>query len=139
MKIIRRASAHWAGSGKEGAGTVSTTSGVLSETQYSFNTRFADGIGTNPEELLGAAHAGCFSMKLAFVLQGAGVTAESIDTEAKVILEDAGITTVELDVKVKAPGLSDEQFQVYAQDAKDNCPVSKLFNAQIILQATLLA
>jgi lipoyl-dependent peroxiredoxin len=138
MKIIRRANAHWAGSGKEGVGTVSTTSGVLDQTQYSFNTRFADGIGTNPEELLGAAHAGCFSMKLAFVLQGAGITAESIDTEAKVILEDAGITTIELTVQVKAPGLDDAQFQVYAQDAKDNCPVSKLFNAQINMQASLV-
>lgn len=138
MLIKRRASAHWTGSGKDGKGTLTTQSGVLSDTQYSFNTRFADGIGTNPEELIGAAHAGCFSMKLAFNLQGAGFTADSIDTSAVVILEDSGINKIELTTKVKAEGLSQEKFDELVADAKANCPISKLFNAEILLTSELL-
>jgi lipoyl-dependent peroxiredoxin len=138
MLIKRRASAHWTGSGKDGKGALTTQSGVLSDTQYSFNTRFADGIGTNPEELIGAAHAGCFSMKLAFNLQGAGFAADSIDTSAVVILEDSGINKIELTTKVKAEGLSQEKFDELVADAKANCPISKLFKAEILLTSELL-
>ncbi|TND09724.1 MAG: osmotically inducible protein OsmC [Bacteroidetes bacterium] len=138
MGITRKASARWTGTGKEGNGTMSTHSGVLNNTQYSYNTRFADGIGTNPEELIGAAHAGCFSMKLAFVLVGAGITPESIDTSAEVILDSGAITTINLSTKVKASGLTAEKFAELAADAKANCPVSKLFNATINLEAALV-
>lgn len=137
MAIKRNASAHWAGSGKEGNGSLTTQSGVLSQTQYSFNTRFADGIGTNPEELVAAAHAGCFSMKLAFVLNGAGVTVETIDSSATVVLDNGAITDIYLTTKVSAQGLDAEKFAELADDAKQNCPISKLFNANIHLEATL--
>jgi lipoyl-dependent peroxiredoxin len=138
MVIKRSASAHWEGSGKAGNGGLTTQSGVLSGTQYSFNTRFADGIGTNPEELIGAAHAGCFSMKLAFNLQAAGFTADTIDTSAVVNLENGGINLIELTTKVKAEGLSQEKFEELVADAKANCPISKLFNAEITLVSELL-
>jgi osmotically inducible protein OsmC len=137
MKIKRSGTAHWAGSGKEGEGQLSTPSKVLDHTRYGFQSRFADGPGTNPEELLGAAHAGCFSMKLAFNLQGAGFTARSIDTTATVILEDGVIATVELHSEAQVPGLDDAKFQELAADAKANCPVSKLFKADVILTAVL--
>lgn len=138
MSIKRSASAHWEGSGKEGSGTLTSASGVLSATQYSFNTRFADGIGTNPEELIGAAHAGCFSMKLSFVLQALGHTADSIDTEATVVLDNGAITEIHLVTRATVPGMTAEAFAAAAIDAKDNCPVSKLFNAAISLDATLV-
>ncbi len=137
MQIKRQATAHWAGNGKEGKGTVTTQSGVLKDSQYSFNTRFADGIGTNPEELIGAAHAGCFSMKLAFNFQAAGITPETIDTTSTVILEDGGISTIELVTKVKAD-VDQAKFEELANDAKVNCPISKLFNANITLKAELV-
>ena len=124
--------------GKEGKGTLSSQSTVLSETQYGFNSRFADGIGTNPEELIGAAHAGCFSMKLAFNLTAAEFIPESIDTKATVILEDGSISEVLLDTTVKVPGISAEKFEELVADAKANCPVSKLLNAKITLTSTLL-
>jgi lipoyl-dependent peroxiredoxin len=139
MSIKRSASAHWEGSGKEGSGTLTSASGVLSATQYSFNTRFADGIGTNPEELIGAAHAGCFSMKLSFVLQALGHTADSIDTEATVVLDNGAITEIHLVTRATVPGMTAETFAAAAIDAKDNCPVSKLFNAAISLDATLVS
>jgi len=138
MSIKRSANAVWNGSGKEGKGTVSTASGVLNNSQYSFNTRFEDGIGTNPEELIGAAHAGCFSMKLAFVLQAAGITADSIDTKAIVNLENGAINEIVLHTKVKAANLTAEDFATYANDAKENCPISKLFTANIVLEAELV-
>ncbi|MDX2190103.1 MAG: OsmC family protein [Bacteroidota bacterium] len=138
MQIKRTASALWNGSGKEGKGVLSTASNVLNKTQYSFATRFENGIGTNPEELIGAAHAGCFSMKLAFVFQAAGITAESIETNATVILEDGAIPEVQLSVKVKAPGLDKAKFEEYALDAKTNCPISKLLNAKIVLTTELI-
>ncbi|MDX2001047.1 MAG: OsmC family protein [Chitinophagales bacterium] len=134
----RTASANWQGTGKEGKGKLSTQSGVLSDTQYSFNTRFADGIGTNPEELLGAAHAGCFTMKLSFNLNQAGFTAENIDTKATVSLENGSINQIDLEVKATVPDISAEQFDELAKDAKANCPVSKLFNTNIILTASLV-
>jgi lipoyl-dependent peroxiredoxin len=138
MAIKRSATAHWTGSGKDGKGGLTTQSGVLSDTQYSFNTRFADGIGTNPEELIGAAHAGCFSMKLAFNFQAAGVTAESIDTQAVVILDDGAIGHIELTTKVKIAGLSQEKFDEFVADAKANCPISKLLNAEISLTSEMV-
>ncbi len=138
MQIKRSASAQWIGSGKSGKGTLNSPSGVLNATQYSFNTRFEDGIGTNPEELVGAAHAGCFSMQLAFNLQGAGFTADSIDTVSEVILENGTITTINLSTSVKAEGLDQAKFEELVNHAKVNCPISKLFNATITLDATLL-
>jgi osmotically inducible protein OsmC len=137
MQIKRSATAHWEGSGKEGNGHLSTQSGVLNETQYSFNTRFADGIGTNPEELIAAAHAGCFSMKLAFNLQAAGFTADKIDTSAVVILENGSIGLIELKTTVAAAGLDAAKLEELALDAKANCPISKLFTAEIKLDIIL--
>ncbi|WP_020598894.1 OsmC family protein [Spirosoma panaciterrae] len=139
MPIKRNASAHWEGSGKEGKGTVSTASTVLNQTQYSFNTRFADGVGTNPEELVAAAHASCFSMKLAFNLQEAGFTADSIDTQCTITLDPAvgGITESHLVVKASVPGIDSEKFQAAIDDAEKNCPISKLFNTKITVDASL--
>lgn len=139
MKIIRRASAIWKGTGKEGSGTVSTQSTVLNNAQYSWETRFAEGVGTNPEELVGAAHAGCYSMKLSFLIVAAGFVADSINTSAKVTLEDGKISHVQLDVTAKVPGMSAEQFETAAQEAKSTCPISKSLTAEIGLIATLEA
>ena len=139
----RKASAVWRGGLKDGRGTISTDSGVLSDTQYSFSARFEEGIGTNPEELIGAAHAGCFSMALSGQLSNAGLTAESIETTATVTLEktEAGftITEVHLDVTARVPGADQQAFATAAQNAKANCPVSRLFNAQITMEAKLEA
>ncbi|MFN8154729.1 MAG: OsmC family protein [Bacteroidia bacterium] len=139
MKVIRRASATWKGTGKEGSGTVSTQSTVLNNTQFSFGSRFEEGVGTNPEELVGAAHAGCFSMKLSFVIVAAGFTADSINTSAKVTLEDGKISTIHLDVKAKVPGMNADQFATAANEAKANCPISKSLNAEITMDAALEA
>jgi osmotically inducible protein OsmC len=137
----RKASAVWKGDLKGGRGTISTGSGVLSDTQYSFATRFEEGIGTNPEELIGAAHAGCFSMALSGQLSNAGLTAESINTTATVTLDktDAGftITAVHLDVKAKVPGADPQAFETAANSAKAGCPVSRLLNAKITMDAKL--
>lgn len=137
----RKATAEWKGGLKDGKGTISTDSGVLSNTQYSFSTRFEDGIGTNPEELIAAAHAGCFSMALSGQLGQAGLTAESIRTTASVTLEktDAGfaITSVHLDVKARVPGADAEAFAEAANNAKTGCPVSKVLKAEITMEATL--
>ncbi|MBL7923959.1 MAG: OsmC family peroxiredoxin [Bacteroidia bacterium] len=139
MKIIRRASATWKGTGKEGSGTVSTQSTALNQVQFSYGSRFEEGVGTNPEELVGAAHAGCFSMKLSFIIVAGGFVAESIQTSAKVTLEEGKISTVNLDVKGKVPGMSAEQFADAAMEAKANCPISKSLNAEITVSATLEA
>jgi len=137
----RKGSAVWTGGLKDGKGTVSTESGTLKETQYSFSTRFENGVGTNPEELLAAAHAGCFSMALSGQLGAANLTAESIRTTATVSLEktDTGfaITKVHLDLTAKVPGATAEAFNTAATNAKAGCPVSKLFNADITLDAKL--
>jgi osmotically inducible protein OsmC len=135
----RSASAHWEGSGKEGHGTVSSQSGVLDQAQYSFLTRFAEGKGTNPEELLAAAHAGCFTMKLSFNLSGAEFVPTSIDTQCEVTLDPAKgeIVSSNLTVKAKVPGISKEKFDELVADAKANCPVSKLFNTTITCEASL--
>ncbi len=137
----RKASAVWKGGIKDGKGNISTDSGVLSDTQYSFSTRFEDGIGTNPEELIAAAHAGCFSMALSGQLGNAGLTAESINTMATVTLDktDGGftITAVHLDVTARIPGAEQGAFETAANNAKAGCPVSKVLNAQITMDAKL--
>ncbi|GAB2615055.1 OsmC family protein [Emticicia sediminis] len=137
MKFTRQASVNWKGTGMEGVGTVSTQSTTLDKAQLSFKTRFADGVGTNPEELIGAAHAGCFSMKFSFVLNELGFTADNIDTNAKVVFEDGKITHIHLEMSASIPNISEEQFQEAALNAKANCPISQLFNAEITLTATL--
>jgi len=134
----RTATAVWNGSGKEGNGNLTTQSKVLNKTQYSFSSRFADGIGTNPEELLAAAHSGCFTMKLTFALNEAGFIADSIETNCVVTLEDGSIKSSELVVKAKVPGISPEKFQECAKNAKENCPVSKAFNTNITMDASLV-
>ena len=136
---VRRASATWKGTGKEGTGTVSTQSTALNNIQFSYGSRFEEGVGTNPEELVGAAHAGCYSMKLSFLIVADGFVAESINTSAKVTLDQGKITTVDLTVNAKVPGMSAEQFEAAAQNAKKNCPISKSLNADITLNATLEA
>ena len=137
----RNAKAVWKGGLKDGKGTISTDSGVLSDTQYSFNTRFEEGKGTNPEELIAAAHAGCFSMALSAQLEDAGLTAESIRTTASVRLDktDAGfaITSVHLDVAARVPGADRQAFETAAQNAKAGCPVSKVLNAESTMDARL--
>jgi lipoyl-dependent peroxiredoxin len=139
----RKASAVWKGAIKDGKGTISTDSKVLSDTQYSFSTRFEEGIGTNPEELIAAAHAGCFSMALSGQLGSAGLTAERINTTATVTLEkkDAGfaITAVHLDVSAKVPQADKQAFETAANNAKTGYPVSKLLNAKITMDAKLEA
>src|SRR6266481_9901320 len=139
--MLRKASAVWNGSLKEGNGKISTDSKVLSNAQYSFSTRFENGIGTNPEELIAAAHAGCFSMALSAQLGNAGMTAQSIDTTATVTLErlDSGfaVTSSHLQVKVKIPGADKTKFEEAAKNAKEGCPISKLLNAKITIDAQL--
>ena len=139
--IHRTAKAAWQGTGKEGTGTLSTQSGVLKEARYGFQTRFADGPGTNPEELIAAAHAGCFTMALAFKLQGAGHVPDSLRTEARLTMEqEAGgwsIAAVALTLRARVPGIAPEEFQRLAADAKATCPVSRVLNAEISLDAAL--
>ena len=141
MTIKRNGSAVWSGGLKDGKGAVSTGSGVLKDAQYGFNTRFEDGPGTNPEELIGAAHAGCFTMALSGQLGQAGMTAQELRTTATVSMEKVeggfSITAVHLDLVAKIPGASQEAFDKAANTAKENCPVSKLLNADITLSAKL--
>lgn len=134
----RSATAVWNGSGKDGKGVLSTQSGVLDKTQYSFSSRFESGIGTNPEELIAAAHAGCFTMKLSFVLNEAGFTADEIDTNCVISFENGAIVSSHLSLKAKVPGISKEKFEEAAADAKANCPISKLLNTDISMEASLL-
>lgn len=134
----RKASAIWQGSGKEGSGHLTTQSTVLSKTQYSFNSRFEEGIGTNPEELVAAAHAGCFSMKLSFVLNEAGFVADEISTDCYITLENGKITKSDLLLKAKVPGITLEKFNACATEAKENCPISALLNTSITLEAQLV-
>jgi osmotically inducible protein OsmC len=137
----KTASAHWQGGIKDGKGTISTQSGALRDNPYGFNTRFEDQPGTNPEELIGAAHAGCFSMALSKELGEAGMTAESIDTQAEVTLDKAdggfAITAVHLTLKARIPGADRAAFEKAVETAKNGCPVSKVLNASITLEATL--
>ena len=134
----RTATAVWNGSGKEGNGHLTTQSTTLNKTQYSFNSRFAEGVGTNPEELMAAAHAGCFTMKLSFVLGAAGFTPDSIETQCAITLEDGVIKSSQLTTKAQVPGITDAQFQAAAADAKANCPVSKAYQMDITLEASLV-
>ena len=138
----KHASAVWIGSIREGQGTISTETGVLREAPYGFKSRFEDGPGTNPEELIGAAHAGCFSMALSLILGNAGLTAERIETAAEITLEKVGegfeITASHLTVNAKVPGTDQEGFLKLATQAKEGCPVSKLFKAKITMDAQLV-
>lgn len=139
----KTASAVWQGDLKTGKGAISTQSGALKDSPYGFNTRFEDTPGTNPEELIGAAHAGCFSMALSLMLGQAGLTAERIETQAEVTLDKEGegfaITAIALTLKAKIPGADEAQFQQIANQAKEGCPVSKVLNARISLSATLVS
>jgi lipoyl-dependent peroxiredoxin len=133
----RKATAIWTGSGKEGKGNLTTQSSILNKTQYSFNSRFAEGTGTNPEELIAAAHAGCFSMKLSFILGEAGFTPQQITTDCTISIDDGTITQSQLVLTAKVPGITEDKFKACAEDAKANCPVSKLLNTNISLTAAL--
>jgi osmotically inducible protein OsmC len=139
--MIRRANAVWNGGGKDGSGRLSAPGGVLSDTAYSFRTRFENEPGTNPEELIAAAHAGCFSMALAFGLQAAGFTATELRTEAAVSLDPEGqgfkISRSALTLRARIPGIDEDRFQALAREAEKNCPVSKVLNAEITLDAKL--
>jgi len=137
MNFTRSAKAQWKGSGKDGKGTMTTESSVLQDAQYSFNTRFEDGKGTNPEELIGAAHAGCFSMQLSFLLGEAGFTPTTLDVDAKVDFKDGEIVKVTLHLKGDVPNINSDEFNKIALKAKEVCPVSKLLNAEIVLNASL--
>jgi len=134
----RKATAVWNGTGKDGHGHLTTQSTVLNKTQYSFNSRFADGVGTNPEELVAAAHAGCFTMKLTFVLSEAGFTAEELTTEGVITFEDGSVKESHLILKAKVPGISKEKFDACVKDAELNCPISQLLKTAISVDATLL-
>ena len=139
MKFTRRANANWKGTGMEGKGTISTQSTTLDNAQLSFKTRFDQGVGTNPEELIAAAHSGCFTMQLSFLLSEAGFIPEDLNTEAKVTFEEGTITLIQLILKGSVPGITADVFEKTAQKAKEICPVSKLFNAEITLSVELLA
>lgn len=139
MKFSRTANANWKGTGMEGKGTISTQSTTLNNAQLSFKTRFEEGVGTNPEELLGAAHSGCFTMQLSFLLNEAGFTADNLDTSAKVTFEDGAITHIHLETTGDVPNITEAQFIELAQKSKEVCPVSKLLNAEITLSAKLIA
>jgi osmotically inducible protein OsmC len=137
----RKANARWQGSAKEGSGTLSVQSGTLQDVPYTFKARFGDGKGTNPEELIAAAHAGCFTMALSFGLDNAGFTADAIDTEAQLTLDQVSggfaITAIHLTTRARVPNIDTAKFNEIAAGAKANCPVSKVLNATITLDATL--
>lgn len=133
----RKATAIWTGTGKEGKGHVSTQSTVLNKTQYSYKSRFEEGVGTNPEELVAAAHAGCFAMKLSFLLQEGGFTADELNVECAVTFENDMIAKSDLTLKAKIPGITDDKFQEAANKAKETCPISKSLTAKISLNASL--
>jgi lipoyl-dependent peroxiredoxin len=133
----RSATAAWKGSGKEGTGTMTSKSTAINNAQYSYKSRFEQGVGTNPEELIAAAHAGCFSMKLSFILGGMGFEPESIETTSEVDLDNGVIKSSHLTVKAKVPGITAEKFEEAAKDAKENCPVSKALNMTITMDAQL--
>ena len=139
--INRKATAVWKGTGKEGTGTMSTQSTVLENTQYSFNTRFADGKGTNPEELIAAAHAGCFAMQLSFDLNAEGFTADELSANATITLDPSKgqITKSHIDLTAKIPGITAEKFAEIAEKSKKKCPVSQVLNAELSLNAELVS
>ena len=127
--MVRNATAVWNGSGKEGKGHLTTQSNVLNQAQYSFNTRFADGVGTNPEELIAAAHAGCFSMKLSFILNEGGFTADSLQTKCEITFESGVVTKSHLIVEGKVPGIDEAKFQESVKKAAETCPISVLLKS----------
>ena len=133
----RNATAVWNGTGKEGKGHLTTQSTTLNQTQYSFSSRFEEGIGTNPDELIAAAHAGCFTMKLSFILNAAGFTADEITTRCDITVADGAITESHLNVTAKVPAINKEQFDAAVTDAKTNCIISKLLNTNITHEAVL--
>ena len=134
----RNATAVWNGTIKEGKGYLTTQSTILKQAQYSYTSRFEEGIGTNPEELMAAAHAGCFTMKMSADLTGAGYSPEMLETSCTITLDNGVITTSDLVLKAKIEGISDEEFQKIATGAKSNCPVSKAYNLEMSLQASLI-
>ncbi|HCL05078.1 MAG TPA: OsmC family peroxiredoxin [Chitinophagaceae bacterium] len=135
--MIRKATAVWQGSGKDGQGHLSTQSTVLNKTQYSFNTRFADGVGTNPEELIAAAHSGCFTMKLSFNLSEAGFVPTELETICEITFENGAVTQSHLILKAKVDNISEDKFAELVKDAENNCPISKLLNTKISVDSTL--
>tara|TARA_R110000868_G_scaffold291085_5_gene551449 strand:+ start:243 stop:656 length:414 start_codon:yes stop_codon:yes gene_type:complete len=133
----RKAEAVWTGTGKDGKGHLSSQSKVLNKTQYSFSSRFENGIGTNPEELIAAAHAGCFTMKLAFNLQAKNYIPESLNTSCEITLEDGAVTSSHLVLKAKVNGVNNKEFTELVKDAELNCPISKLLDTKITVEFTL--
>lgn len=133
----RKSTAVWQGTGKEGKGHLSSQSGVLNKTQYSFSSRFEDGIGTNPEELVAAAHAGCFAMKLSFNLSGAEFPPKELHVDGIITLEEGTIKQSKLILTAKVDGISEEKFAELVKDAEKNCPISKLLNTEIVVEYTL--
>lgn len=138
MSIKRKATAVWNGSGKEGSGFLSTQSTVLHKTQYSFSSRFESGIGTNPEELIAAAHAGCFTMKLSFVLGEAGFIPEELKTDCMITLDSGTVTQSHLVLQAKVAGITKEKFDECVKNAEVNCPISKLLKTAITVEARLI-
>ena len=135
--MSKHATAIWHGSGKEGHGHLTSQSGELTDVAYSWKDRFGDGTGTNPEELIAAAHAGCFSMKLSFILGAAGFTPDEIETRCDITLADGAITKSHLTMSASVPGIDADKFRECAEEAKKTCPVSKLLNTEISLDASL--
>ncbi len=135
--MIRKATAVWNGTIKEGKGTISTESGVLKDTQYSFKTRFENGVGTNPEELIGAAHSGCFTMQLSAYLTEENFNPENLETTCEITFEDGAVTKSHLILKATVPNIEKDTFDKLVKKAKENCPLSKLLNAEITAEATL--
>jgi len=138
MKFTRKAIAIWNGTGKDGSGTVTTQSTTLNEAQYSYKTRFEEGVGTNPEELIAAAHSGCFAMQLSFLLSEKGYKPSSLEVEARVTFEDGSVIQVALKLEGEVAEISEREFQGTAEKAKEICPISRLLNAEIGLTATLV-
>ncbi|PZX58105.1 OsmC family protein [Algoriphagus chordae] len=137
--MIRKATAIWQGTGKDGKGTLTTPSTVLDKTQYSFGSRFESGVGTNPEELIAAAHSGCFAMKLSFNLQEAGYTAKELDVTANITFEEGTLSKSHLVLKAKVDGISEEKFAELVKDAEENCPISRVLDLEITVESTLNA
>lgn len=137
--MIRKATAVWNGTGKEGKGHLTTDSKVLNKTAYSFHTRFEDGVGTNPEELIAAAHAGCFAMKLSFNLSAEGLTPESLDVTSNITFEDGALKKSHLVLTAKVTGISDDKFAELVKDAEKNCPISQALKMEISVEYTLNA
>ncbi len=134
----RKATAHWSGPGKTGKGTLDTQSGILKDTPYNFVSRFEDGDHTNPEELVAAAHAGCFAMKLSFVLGEAGFTADDINVECTVSLEDGAIKTSHLVLKAQIAGIEKDKFDACVKEAKESCPITKSLTANVSIESQLI-